>query len=249
MRTGGCPPESRRLMPSAAVLGPVVIPLVAAVGIAAFGLARIDLGRMAAAAGAWGSVVALFAVWLPVRSSLELTLGQLGFGSAFDLRIDGVTFAFGLIVAAPAAVLLTLQPRAWPEAALSMLALTAAMASLEAGGVVLTAIAGGTAATLAIIMLDTEEPRATRPSWALLLAGWLGLTWVGVILQVGGGTAVYTAVPLAAGTRPGFPLPPAATPVAPPPFPPRPPLARAGGRPPLPAPARPKQRPSPPGCL
>src|SRR5207245_311978 len=129
---------------------------------------------------------------------LELTLGQLGFGSAFDLRIDGVTFAFGLIVAAPAAVLLTLQPRAWPEAALSMLALTAAMASLEAGGVVLTAIAGGTAATLAIIMLDTEEPRATRPSWALLLAGWLGLTWVGVILQIGGGTAVYTAVPVGA---------------------------------------------------
>src|SRR2546427_375267 len=128
-------------MPSAAVLGPVVIPLVAAAGIAAFGLARIDLGRMAAAAGAWGSVFALFAVWLPVRSSLELTLGQLGFGSAFDLRIDGVTFAFGLIVAAPAAVLLTLQPRAWPEAALSMLALTAAMASLEAGGGVLTALA------------------------------------------------------------------------------------------------------------
>src|SRR2546430_16085574 len=99
---------------------------------------------MAAAAAAGGAVVALFALWLPVRPSLELTLGQLGFGSAFDLRIDGVPFAFGLIVAAPAAVLLTLQPRAWPEAALSMLALTSAMASLEAGSVVLTAIAGGT---------------------------------------------------------------------------------------------------------
>src|SRR2546429_3447085 len=168
------------------------------------GLARMALGRMAAAAGAWGSVVALFAVWLPVRSSLELTLGQLGFGSAFDLRIDGVTFAFGLMVALPAAVVLSLQPRAWPQAALSMLALTAAMAALEAGGIVLTAIAGGTAATLAIVMLDTEEPRAPRPSWALLLAGWLGLTWVGVILQVGGGTAVYTAVPVAAVTGPVF---------------------------------------------
>src|SRR5207245_1539052 len=107
-------------MPSVAVLGPVVIPLVAAAGIAAFGLARIDLGRMAAAAGAWGSVVALFAVWLPVRSSLELTLGQLGFGSAFDLRIGGVTFAFGLIVAAPAAALLPLQPPASPQAGLSV---------------------------------------------------------------------------------------------------------------------------------
>src|SRR5438093_13050349 len=155
-------------MPSAAVLGPVVIPLVAAAGIAAFGLARIDLGRMAAAAGAWGSVVALFAVWLPVRSSLELTLGQLGYGSAFDLRIDGVTFAFGMMIALPAALLLTLQPRAWQEVVLSMLGLTAAMAAVEAGGVVLTAIAGGTAATIAMVLLDTEEPRARRPSWGLL---------------------------------------------------------------------------------
>ena len=191
-------------MPSAAVLGPVVIPLLAAAVIAVFGLARFDLGRAAAGGGAWGSVGALLAVWLPVRSSLELTVGQLGYGSAFDLRIDGVTFAFGLMVALPAAVVLSLQPRAWPQAALSMLALTAAMAALEAGGIVLTAIAGGTAATLAIVMLDTEEPRAPRPSWALLLAGWLGLTWVGVILQVGGGTAVYSAVPVAAVTGPVF---------------------------------------------
>src|SRR5882672_1343180 len=191
-------------MPSAAVLGPVVIPLIAAAVIAAFGFARMELGRTAAAAGAWGSLVALFAVWLPVRSSVELTLGQLGFGSAFDLRMDAVTFAFGLMVAVPAAVLLTLQPRAWQEAALSLLALTAAMAALEAGGVVLTALAGGTAATLAIVMLDTEDPRAPRPSWAMLLAGWLGLTWVGVILQVGGGTAVYTAVPVGAVTGPVF---------------------------------------------
>src|SRR5437870_4077579 len=193
-------------MPSAAVLGPVVIPLVAAVGIAAFGLARIDLGRMAAAAGAWGSVVALFAVWLPVRSSLELTLGQLGYGSAFDLRIDGVTFAFGMMIALPAALLLTLQPRAWQEVVLSMLGLTAAMAAVEAGGVVLTAIAGGTAATIAMVLLDTEDPRARRPSWGLLLAGWLALTWVGVILQVGGGTAVYSAVPVATVNGPIFAL-------------------------------------------
>lgn len=191
-------------MPSAAVLGPVVIPLIAAAVIAVFGFAGLDLGRTAAGAGAWGSLAAMLVVWLPVRSSLELTLGQLGFGSAFDLRIDGVTFAFGLMVCAPAAVLLTLQPRAWPQAALSLLALTAALAALEAGSVVLTAIAGGTAATLAVVMLDTEDPRGPRPSWAMLLAGWLGLTWVGVILQVGGGTAVYTAVPVVAVTGPVF---------------------------------------------
>ena len=191
-------------MPSAAVLGPVVIPLLAAAVIAAVGLARFDLGRTAGAGGAWGCVGALLAVWLPVRSSVELILGQLGYGSALDLRIDGVTFAFGLMIAVPIAVLLTLQPRAWPQTALSLLALAAAMAAVEAGGVVLTAIAGGTVATLAVVMLETEDPRAPRPSWALLLAGWLGVAWVGVILQVVGGTAVYTAVPVAAITGPVF---------------------------------------------
>ena len=193
-------------MPSAAVLGPVVLPLLAAGAIAAFGLARIDLGRGAAAAGGWSCALALVAVWVPVRSSVELTLGQLGFGSAFDLRIDGVTFAFGLMVVLPAAVLLTLQPRAWQESVLSMLAVAAAMAALEGGGAVLTAIAGGTAATLVMVLLDTEDPRAPRPSWGLLLAGWLALAWVGVILQVSGGTAIYSAVPVSAVSVPVFTL-------------------------------------------
>src|SRR5216683_1523184 len=193
-------------MPSAAVLGPVVLPLIAALVVAVFGLAGMNVGRLAAALGAWGSAAALVAVWLPVRSSLELLLGQLGYGSSLDLRIDGVSFAFGLMIVVPAALLLTLQPRTWPEAAVSLLAVASAMAAVEAGGVVLTAIAGGTAATLAVILLDTEDSRASRPSWSLLLAGWLALSWVGVILQVEGGTAVYSAVPLTAVTGPVFTL-------------------------------------------
>lgn len=193
-------------MPSAAVLGPVVLPLVGAGLIAIFGLAHLDLGRVAAAVGAWSCALALVAVWAPVRSSLELTLGQLGYGSAFDLRIDGVTVAFGLMVALPAAVLLTLQPRSWQESVLSLLGLASAIAALESGGAVLTAIAGGTAATLAMVLLDTEDPRAPRPSWGLLLAGWLALAWLGVILQVSGGTAIYSAVPVAALSVPVFTL-------------------------------------------
>jgi formate hydrogenlyase subunit 3/multisubunit Na+/H+ antiporter MnhD subunit len=191
-------------VPSVAVLGPVVLPLAAAAVIALFALAGVNLGRVAAAIGAWSSVAALLAVWVPVRSSLELTLGPLGFGSSFDLRIDGVTVAFGLMISVPTALLLTLQPRPWQQAALSLLALAAAIAAVAGGGVVLTAIAGGTAATLAVVLLDTEDARAPRPSWAMLLAGWLGLSWVGVILQVGGGTAVYSAVPVASVTGPVF---------------------------------------------
>src|SRR5213078_5011270 len=147
-------------MPSAAALGPVVLPLITAAVMAILGFAGVNLGRIAAAVGSWGAVLALLVVWVPIRSSLELTLGQLGYGSAFDLRIDGVTFAFGMMIALPAALLLTLQPRAWQEVVLSMLGLTAAMAAVEAGGVVLTAIAGGTAATIAMVLLDTEDPRA-----------------------------------------------------------------------------------------
>src|SRR5437588_11972213 len=104
-------------MPSAAVTAPIVIPLLAAAVIALFGLSGVNLGRSATAAGAWGCVAALAAVWLPVRSSLELLLGQLGYGSQLDLRIDGVSFAFGLMVALPAAVLLSFQARSWPESA------------------------------------------------------------------------------------------------------------------------------------
>lgn len=193
-------------MPSAVVVAPVVIPLAAAAVIAAFGFAGVDLGRAAAGAGAWGAIAALVAVWAPIRSSLELTLGPLGFGSAFDLRVDGVTFAFALMVATPAAILLTLQPRTWGQSVVSLLGLGASLAALEGGGAVLTALAGGTAATLAMVLLDTEDPRATRPSWAMLLAGWLALSWFGVILQVGGGTAVYSAVPVATVTGPLFAL-------------------------------------------
>jgi hypothetical protein len=193
-------------MPSAAVVAPIAFPLIVAAMIAIFGLAGIDLGRPAAAAGAWSCAAALLAVWLPVRSSIELVLGQLGYGSALDLRLDGVSFAFGLVIVTPVAVLLTLQPRPWADAAIALVGLAASIAAVEAGGVVLTAIAGGTAATVAVVLLDTEDPDAQRPAWGFLLSAWLALALVGVVLQVGGGTAVYSAVPVSAVTAPVFSL-------------------------------------------
>jgi hypothetical protein len=81
-----------------------------------------------------------------------------------------------------------------------MLALAAAVLAVEAGGMLLTAIAGGAAATLVVIQLDVEDPKAPRPPWGLLLAAWLALSWAGAILQVRGGTAVYAAVPVSALT-------------------------------------------------
>src|SRR2546423_6401369 len=124
-------------MPSAAVVAPIVLPWIAAGVIAGFGASGVNLGRMAAGIGAWSLALALVAVWLPVRSSLELILGQLGYGSTFDLRLDAVSVAFGLMIVVPAAVLLTLQPRTWQESALAMLGVAAAMAAVEAGRVML----------------------------------------------------------------------------------------------------------------
>jgi hypothetical protein len=192
-------------MPSAAVLGPILIPLLAAGVIAILGYTGRNVEPVAGL-GAWGSALALGAVWLPLRTAQDLKLGQLGFGSTLEFRIDSVAFAFGLMVVVPAAVLLTLQARAWQEAVLATLAVASAMFAIEAGDAVLTAIAGGTAASLAVVLLDVEDPRAPRPRWTLLFAAWLALAWAGVTLQARGGTADYTAVPVSSLTIPVFAL-------------------------------------------
>ena len=184
----------------------MLLPLFAAGAITAFGLGGFNLGRIAVGGGVWAAAVALLVLWLPLRSTQELTLGQLGFGSPFQLRIDAVGFAFGLMVLLPAALVLTLQRRNWQEAALGALGVAAAMGTIEAGGVVLTALAGSTAATLAVIQLDGEDVRAPRPRWSMLLAAWLALSWAGVILQVRSGTAAYAAIPVSALTTPVFAL-------------------------------------------
>jgi len=173
---------------------------------AALGLAGMRPGRLLVGAGAWTAVIALIVLWLPVRSTEELILGPLGFGASFDLRLDGVAFAFGLVVLVPSAILLTLQPRTWQEGTVAAVGLAAAMLAVESGGILLTAMAGGTAATLAVIQLDIEDIRAPRPPWGVLLAAWLALSWAGGILQVVGGTAVYAAVPVSALTVPVFAL-------------------------------------------
>jgi hypothetical protein len=193
-------------MPPAVVLAPIVIPLIAAGLIILFGLGGINVARFAAGFGAAGSALSLLVLWLAVRSTLELNIGALGFGSSVELRVDAVAFAFGLIVVLPAAVLLALQPRSWQDGAVATLGLAAAMSAVEAGGLVVTALAGGTAAMLAAVQLDTEEPNLPRPRWSLLLAAWLMVSLAGVVLQVRGGTDAYAAVPVASFTGPVFAL-------------------------------------------
>src|SRR5487761_79871 len=89
-------------MPPLTLLAPIALPLVAGGLTAALGLAGLKPGRAIVGAGAWGALLLLFLLWLPVRSTEELTLGPLGFGAGFDLRLDGVAFSFGVVVLGPA---------------------------------------------------------------------------------------------------------------------------------------------------
>src|SRR5437762_13286028 len=121
-------------MPSAAVLAPLLFPLAAAGVTGIFGLAGANVGRLVPGAGAWGCVAALLAVWVAVRASVELVLGQLGYGSAFAMRIVAASLAFGLMVAARTAVTPSVLPRQWQVATLFRLAFESTSASVVVRG-------------------------------------------------------------------------------------------------------------------
>src|SRR6202158_5529398 len=135
-------------MPSIALLAPVLIPLATARAGALFGGGGWEVGRIVLGGGSWGAILVLIALWAPVRATQEVSLGQLGFGAPLHVRLDGVGFAFALMVMVPSAVLLTMQPRAWQEGMVAALGLAAAVLAVEAGGVLLTALAGGGAGAL-----------------------------------------------------------------------------------------------------
>src|SRR5260370_21232752 len=175
-------------MPSIALLAPVLIPLATAGGVALCGVAKWKVDRLILAVGSWATFLVLIALWAPVRSTQDANLGQMGL-APLELRLDALGFLFALLVAFPAAVLLTMQPRDWQESTVAVLGVAAAMLAVEAGGIVLTALAGRAAATLAGVQLGLEDPRASRPPWGLLHAAWPAPDWVGGFRPVRGGPA------------------------------------------------------------
>ena len=193
-------------MPPIALLLPVLLPVAA--GGAAVVANRLGSGlcRVLAATGVWAAAAAVLGLWLPLRSTLELSLGTLGYGVTLGLRLDAVAVVFALAIAVPIALLLSLQPRRWQESAVIALGAGAAMLAVEAAAVVLTAVAACTAATLAVIACDIEDNAAPKPQWAIFIAAWLGLAWAGVQLQVLSGTAGYASIPVSALTTPVFVL-------------------------------------------
>src|SRR5260370_16121484 len=130
-------------MASIALIAPVAITLATAGAVAICGVAGWKIDRIVLAAGTWLAIVALIALWAPVRSTQELGLGQLGFGTPSELRLDAVAFTFGLMVLVPAAILLTLQPRPWQEGTVAALGVAASVVAGGSGGGVLDPGGGG----------------------------------------------------------------------------------------------------------
>src|SRR5258708_36271744 len=130
-------------MPSIALIAPVAITLATAGAVAICGVAGWKIDRIVLAAGTWLAIVALIALWAPVRSTQELGLGQLGFGTPSELRLDAGAFTFGLMVLVPSAILLTLQPRPWQEGTGGALGVAASVVAGGCGGGGFSPVGGG----------------------------------------------------------------------------------------------------------
>jgi formate hydrogenlyase subunit 3/multisubunit Na+/H+ antiporter MnhD subunit len=162
------------------------------------GLARQGGGRVAVALGAWAALGLLVSGWIRDRPGQEAIVAPLGQGIELAVRVDAVGFGVGLAMLVPAALLLTFQARGSHESALAGLVVAAALLAAEAGGLLLMVLALSTAATLATLQLQIEERHPSWVFWGGRMAAWLALAWAGVILQVRGGTSIFSAIPVSA---------------------------------------------------
>jgi formate hydrogenlyase subunit 3/multisubunit Na+/H+ antiporter MnhD subunit len=192
-------------MPAASVLAPPAL-LAAAAAIGwALQLAGARSARLPAAVAAWLALVVLLASWAATgRGTLELNLPGTLAGAPLALRLDAISVAFGLVVLLPMAMLVSFQRRSAGEASLASLAASASLLATAAGSVLLTAVALGGCASLVLLALRQEEDRLTGVYWVSLSAAGLLLLWAGAVLEVTGGTSVYSAAPITALRAPVF---------------------------------------------
>lgn len=192
-------------MPAAPLLVPPGVLVVGALVTWALGLAGFRT-RWVVAGAAWASVAALIVAWLLVgREPTEVGVTAPTDAVPPVLRLDAAAFAFGICLLPPLALLLTFQRRTAEQAGLAALAAAAALFTLEAGSLLLTAAALSVCTALVMLALrDAEEPRAERYGPAALLAA-LGLLWAAVtVVVLTGGTSLYSAVPVGTLTAPVF---------------------------------------------
>lgn len=186
-------------MPLATLLLPPALLVAAAVAAWCLERAGLDGGRPTAAAAAWAALAVLLVGWFAAgRTPLDQPTPVAIAGAPLILRLDAVTVLTWLSVLAPAALLLTFQRRSPGQAALAALATAAALATLAAGSLVLTAFGLGLCASLVLVLLCQEELGAMRAYWVALTGAWLLLAWTSVLLQQVGGTSAYDSVPVTA---------------------------------------------------
>ena len=183
-------------MPPVLLLLPVALLAVGAVLAWTIPVLAPGSGRLIAALFCWGALVALVAIWAPQRTTLDLSAGELGAGIRLAIRLDAVSFAFGLFILVPAALLLTFSRS--PSPPLALVATATSLFIFLAGGLILAAFGLG-AALLATAMLlqagGEAKPMTTRlrDQGALLL-----LLWAGAVIYNRAGTDQYAAIPVTA---------------------------------------------------
>jgi formate hydrogenlyase subunit 3/multisubunit Na+/H+ antiporter MnhD subunit len=192
-------------MPLATLLLPPA--LLAVAGGLSWGLdlAGVRAGRHLVAGAAWLALLVLAGGWFaggrtPVELATPVTAGV----SRLVLRLDAVVVLFELVALAGVTPLLTVQRRGPGEAGLAALTTAAALAALTAGSLVLSAFGLAATATLALVLLRQREPAATRRFWLSLTAAGLLLAWAAALIEVGGGTSAYGAIPVTALRVPVF---------------------------------------------
>ncbi|MBJ7596465.1 MAG: hypothetical protein JF922_00025, partial [Candidatus Dormibacteraeota bacterium] len=192
-------------MPSASVLAPSALLAAAAALGWLLELVGVRISRWLAAAAAWLALATLLASWGATgRATLELNLPGTLAGAPLALRLDAISVAFGLVVLIPTALLFTFQRRGPAEVGVAALAAAASLLASEAGSLLLTAVALGSCASLVLVALWQEEERPTTAYLVSLSAAGLLLLWAGVVLEVTGGTSVYSAAPVTALRVPVF---------------------------------------------
>ncbi|MDQ6918255.1 MAG: hypothetical protein M3Z98_02730 [Candidatus Dormibacteraeota bacterium] len=183
-------------MPAPLLLSPVALLAVGAVLAWAAGTVAAGAGRLIAALVAWAALAALVAIWASQGTPLDLTVGELGAGIRFAVRLDAVSFAFGLFVLVPAALLLTFTRS--PSPALALLATAASVFTYQASGLILAAF--GWAATLLTVAVLLQAGGEEKPMTTRLRdqAALLCLLWAGAAIYSRARTDQFAAIPVSA---------------------------------------------------
>ncbi|HLH68742.1 MAG TPA: hypothetical protein VKY90_06850 [Candidatus Dormibacteraeota bacterium] len=192
-------------MPSAAMLAPPALLAVAAILACSLGQLAAQAGRVIGALAAWLAIGVEVAGWwwggrVPLEFTAPISLG----GVPLGLKLDSSIFALQTVTLLALALLLTFQPQGSGRAALASLAGGVALSTLAANSLALTALGLSACAGLLRVALAWDEQEAVEAAWGTLSLAWIVLLWAAVLLEVVGGTSVYSAVPVTALQVPVF---------------------------------------------